>query len=392
MILDKLPEWSDYMNILQDAERVLDKTGDLSDPQKRQEAYRLLFSAVASGYHSAFADPRYPDFVPVVSNILNTIGANPDFVYGYTQLDGQGAYRLSGFRGDEVFVVIDLTAGGLGVLDALGPSVGFIDLDTLNVATDGSFDVLLSAERPADYSGDWFELNPDTKTAAFRKAYYHWGAGNETRLVIERLDSEPSGMRMDAGEVSRRLNLLSEYVSRYVQFVLGYGDRLRAQGFTNQLEYDDWAGKGGLPGQHYYQGLYELKPGEALILESALPEKVRYWNVQLNDSLWNSIDWFAHQCSLNGAQAKLDDDRKFRAVISPEDPGVANWLDTGGHLQGSLMLRWTQASSGPEPSLTKVQLADLRRHLPQTTPIVTPQQREVELRMRNRSAQLRRRW
>ena len=391
MSAKSLPEWGDYMAILQAAEDVLSAAPNMADPQGRQEAYSLLFSAVASGYHIAFADADYPEFVPVVSNILNSIGANPDFVYGYTQLDGDGLYRLSGYRGDEIFVLIDFTAGGLGVLDRLGPSVGFIDVDTLNIAEDGSFEVLLSAERPIGYLGDWFELNPNTRTAAFRKASYDW-AGNSSRLVVERLDRSPLGRRIDAEEISRRLTLLSEYVSRYLQFILAYGQKQRQAGLINRLEHDDWVGKGGVEDQHYYQGLYELKSGEVMILETSLPTSVRYWNIQLNDPLWRSVNWFTHQSSLNGQQAGLDEDGKFRAVISPVDPSVPNWLDTGGYLQGSLMLRWMQASEGPEPTLKIVNMSDLGNALPASTPRVTTKEREETLRRRNRAAQLRVRW
>ena len=289
-------------------------------------------------------------------------------------------------------MLIDFTAGGLGVLDRLGPSVGFIDLDTLSIGADGDFDVLLSSERPESYLGDWFQLNPSTKTATFRKAYYHWGNGNETRLAIERLDCTFPSKRLDANEISRRLTLLVEYVSRYTQFILGYGAKQRSLGFVNRLEHDDWAGKGGGSGQHYYQGIYDLLPGEVLIVETDVPDKVRYWNIQVNDPIWNTIDWFTHQSSLNGSQAMIDDDGKFRAVISPVDPGVPNWLDTGGHFQGSLMLRWMAASSGPEPIVTIVSFSEVRNHLPDTTPVVTAQQRSEILRQRNISAQLRRRW
>jgi len=392
MTNEQLPNWGDYMAILEGAAAVLDNAPDMNDPQKQQEAYRLLFSAVASGYHSAFADPNHPDFVPVVSNILNSVGANPDFIYGYSQLDGNGCYRLSGIRGDEVFVLIDFTAGGLGVLDQLGPAVGFIDVDSLNIASDGSFEVLLSAEKPEDYTGDWYELNPDTKTASYRKAFYEWGDGKSTRLAIERLDSAPRGERLSAAETSRRLKLLTEYVSRYVGFIMGYGNKQRAEGYVNKLEHDDWAGRGGVSGQHYYQGIYELQVDEALIIETELPDKVRYWNIQVNDPIWNTIDWFTHQSSINGSQAKLDNDGKFRAVISVQDPGVPNWLDTGGHLNGSLMLRWTEASSGPEPALKIVPLAELRTHLPADTPQISAQQRAESLRARNKAAQFRCRW
>jgi len=71
---------------------------------------------------------------------------------------------------------------------------------------------------------------------------------------------------------------------------------------------------------------------------------------------------------------------------------VPNWLDPGGNMAGAIMLRWTEASSGPEPSLRLVGLADLRAQLPADTPHVSPAMRETQLRARRRSVQWRRRW
>jgi hypothetical protein len=42
------------------------------------------------------------------------------------------------------------------------------------------------------------------------------------------------------------------------------------------------------------------------------------------------------------------------------------------------------------PTVTKVKLSDLRRHLPKDTPVVTPEQRRVELDVRRVAVQ--RRW
>jgi hypothetical protein len=151
----------------------------------------------------------------------------------------------------------------------------------------------------------------------------------------------------------------------------------------NRLEHDDWAGRGGVAGQHYWQGAFKLAPGEAMLIETDVPETVRYWNIQLNDPLWNTIDWFNRQSSLNGGQARLDADGRFRAVIGPDDPGVPNWLDTGG---------WLEASSSPEPSLKIAPLDEIRAQLPKDTDVVTPEMRQEALRRRRRGAQLRRRW
>ncbi len=123
-----------------------------------------------------------------------------------------------------------------------------------------------------------------------------------------------------------------------------------------------------------------------------MPEQHHYWNVQVIDGLWNQVELVHRLSSLNGHQAQLDADGKFRAVLSVQDPGVANWLDTGGHIHGMMIGRWYRCSSHPLPTLTKVKLQDVRQHLPASTPEWTPEQRAEQIRQRRVGAQLRRRW
>lgn len=378
--------------MMQSADEIMQALPDDLRVEMQQDSCRLLFQSIAAGYLTAFADPDRPDFVPVVNNVLNSHCANPDFRYGFAQIVGRGSYRLTGFRGEGVFIFFDILAGGIGVMDELGPSVGFIDLDTLQLDEDGGFDVILSAERPAGHEGDWRYLDPRATAITMRDASYHWGIGEDARIAIERIDTPVIGTAFSASETARRLHRLSNYPRRYAALALNHVSGQRDRNFINTLEADDWAGRGGVAGQYYHQGLFHLKADEALILETDLPHDVRYWSVQLGDALWNAIDWVNCQSSLNGGQAVIDDDGKFRAVIAPFDPGVANWLDSAGHLDGSIMLRWTEASNRPEPTLTVAPLAQIRDHLPANVESVSPEMREVRLRQRRRGAQLRRRW
>ena len=384
--------WEERIARFGDTSELLTLLANPDDPQAAAEAERLFWMTLASGWFTAFADPDLPDFVPAVNTHLNCIGTNPDFIYGTASIDGRGSYLLTGERGDGLFLLMDIAAGGFGVMDEFGPSLGTLDFDTLSLDDDGRFSLLLSAEKPEDWAGEWHRLDPAARSLSLRQASYDWGKGREARIAIERTDKAHLPRRWPAKEIADRLTALASYPKRLSGMAIGFIKAQRDKGLWNALEHDDWAGKGGVQGQHYYQGLFRLEPGQVLLLETELPETVRYWNVQLSDMLWNSVDWMNRQSSLNGGQAQIDADGKFRAVIALDDPGVPNWLDTGGNSEGAIMLRWTEASSGPTPSLRLIDLTDLRSQLPPDTPDVAREMREAQLRTRRRAVQYRRRW
>jgi hypothetical protein len=112
----------------------------------------------------------------------------------------------------------------------------------------------------------------------------------------------------------------------------------------------------------------------------------------LTNDIYETTDWSNNQASLNDAQARIDRDGWFRAVVSARDPGVPNWLDTSGYPSGAIQGRWFDASSAPTPEVKKLKLADVRSALPQDTPAVTPAEREAAVRERRIKAQMRVVW
>jgi hypothetical protein len=134
--------------------------------------------------------------------------------------------------------------------------------------------------------------------------------------------------------------------------------------------------------------IYELAPDEALIIETEIPV-CKYWGIQLTDVFVATTEYVHHQSSLNGHQATLDSDGKFRGVVCSQDPGVPNWLDPVDNLHGTLFLRWYLADENKVPTVRKVRFDELRQHLPSDTPTVTSELRASQLRTR-RDAALRR--
>lgn len=381
MTSDTPPDWAHLSAGLGAVEDLAARAVAFAGEEVRPDVYVAVLRSVAQFAIGASVDPSSPELTPSAGSVFNAACPNPDFVITTSPLTPDGVYRLSGSRGTTHFVTVTLR--GTEVLE--------FDLDELHIAEDGTFSVLLSSEPSEDDDSDWRRLPAGASGIGIRQAAYMPGE-IDGAFVIERLDApvRPSVGNPDrrATQVTTATQMAPAYVGMWLDHVSGLADR----GMINQLELDDWADRGGVEGQWYFQGIFELQPDEVLLLDTELPHPCRYWNVQLSDLLWNAIDPMRHQSSLNGAQARIGSDGRFRAVVSPDDPGIPNWLDTGGRTRGTVLGRWNQAASTPLPTATVVKATDLRDHLPADTPTVTPAEREESLRARMRAMQLRRRW
>jgi hypothetical protein len=390
-----LANWGEYLDLAKNAVELESQLWDADDEQLRAALYRQFAMNLSQGYFFYFvADRNYPDFVPF-ENSAFLAQPNPDAVYHYSAIDGDGVYRITGRRGT-VPVMGFATAGNLiGMAEPPGPGYDNYDADALMLDADGNFNVILSAERPEGHSGDWWYLNPSTQFLIVRQFSYDWVNEVDGRLAIERLDIDEPRPPMSAEEVDARLRgLFGQYVRGLSRVCLGYMSALRSREDAEQVRLQSFEGLGNgndWP-QAYWECLYDLQPGEVLVLEIEIPDEHIYWNVQVIDALWNQVDILHRHSSINGFQAQLSSDGKFRAVLCPQDPGVPNWLDTGGDLRGMLIGRWYRCSSHPVPTVTKVALSELSSHLPADTPSVTSAERAEALRLRRTGAQLRRRW
>jgi hypothetical protein len=392
-----LPGWADQM-------RALERVGaDLSDrwrPEgateaERQDMNRLALSMLSCGYLChVYTDARRPVFMPLWNYAFNQGGPNPDYVYSTTEVDPTGVYRISGYRGTTRFVEIAQQSFDIlspSVLAGGSPIVTSHDLDDLEIAPDGYFTVVMSAERPAGHGGDWWHFEPATQRLLLRSCSADWKQEIDARVAIERLDDRASDM--PAEEIARRFSEMAVWIEGMIDFdmqlVRYYRDH---HGVNTLLRSSKVDTIGGLPKQAYYDGIHEIDDDEALIIETALPRECRYWQALVADDRFCTVDWVNRLSSVNDSQAHIDGDGKFRAVVSRRDPGVPNWLDKADHPWGVIQLRWNRATDCPDPTVKKVRFTDVRAHLPADTPVVTPDQRQEQLRVRREAAQLRRIW
>jgi hypothetical protein len=392
-----LANWADQMRSLEQVGDNLLATWRPEGPTEAevQDMNKLALSILACGYLCrVYTDSSRPVFMPLWNYAFNQGGPDPDYVYSTTEIDSTGVYRISGYRGTTRFV--EITQQGFDMLGVTDPSAGgpapvTHDLDDLALADDGYFQVILSAQRPADHSGDWWELNSTTCRLLMRKCACDWREELDARVAIERLDD--GGGDMTPEESERRFSDMAAWVEGMISFDMALARYYREHHGVNTLlrstKVDEM---GSLPAQAYYDAIHEIDDDEALIIETELPERCRYWQALVADDRFCTIDWVNRQSSLNDTQARIDSDGKFRAVVSRLDPGVPNWLDKADYPWGVIQMRWNHASNYPDPTMIKVPFADIRAHLPADTPVVTPEERSEHLRLRREGAQLRRIW
>ena len=363
------------------------------DPQIMAEATRLLLYGLARASSDALVgDRRHPMFVPELNIAQNIFQPNADTIYKSALIEKGGSYLLRGDRGTVRMIILAQMGPDTLRTGQHSPLLGQIDFDTLTLGNDGSFEFVISPERPAGYEGDWFALDPKCEKLMVRTVSCDWGVEREPRFGIARLDVDDAKGRPSLTQLHAAFDEIPFITGVCAMAFPTHVEELRNEGYLNELKIFDVSQMSGLQGQFYYEGAYELADDEALISEVRVPDSYRYWSIILTNDLYETTDWYNNQASLNDAQGVVDPDGVFRTVISARDPGVHNWLDTSGYPSGAIQGRWFEASAKPMPTLRKVKVGDVLSQLPQSTRRVSPQERSEALRNRRLAAQMRIIW
>ncbi|MFP3499654.1 hypothetical protein SB759_36135, partial [Pseudomonas sp. SIMBA_059] len=77
-------------------------------------------------------------------------------------------------------------------------------LNQLDIAEDGSFEVIFSSERPEGYQGDWLYLHPESRFLLLRQFSYDWGNERDVKVCIERLGEQPLKPRMSVATIDQQ--------------------------------------------------------------------------------------------------------------------------------------------------------------------------------------------
>ena len=308
---------------------------------------------------------------------------NPDSVYRVIPISGDERYEIHGRVGphrmtENYFTLWNADMGTVAVLNGR----------TMNVDADGSFTITVDSA-PANGRPNHVQSTPEAHEFYIRDVLLHWDRDDPNHLAVQRLGDEPN---VAARTLDEQADATAAMMAHFADFTgkLSHGIyKMPANHFDLAWSADK---VGAMRNQVYVMGRFDLNPGEAFVVDVS-DGGAEYFTVPLSNIWGTTLDICDRTGSLNKAQSVPNEDGTYTYVISPTDPGVANWIDSDGLREGILTLRMAEfGEHGPREDLGAhsrvVPLDELEKAVP-TLRRVSAQQRATELAER-RAAYLRR--
>jgi len=351
--VDPFIGWKRFTNALSAAGEQMDAATQNLSSDERADGFRALLRAIHNQLARFEVDRVQPELVPFNTWRQKFFMDNPDFLYWVADIDSSRRYSMVGSRGASVFMSITVySSAGLEA-----SSQARVTSDELNFDAKGRFEVVLSRVRPSDPGVTWLAIPEGANVVWVRQFYDAIQDDTLGTCKIQSLDPIPIPRFIEPVHFSRRLAKLGPLFETIVK-TLTVGQIPEVKQGNHIREWSQM--KGGAvytePGIFYQRGAWELKQGQALVLEGNVVP-ARYWNIQLYSRYLNSLDHRYRCVSLTGKRIETELDGTFRLVLSAEDPGISNWLDTEGRQFGMFVIRWLH----PEvvPPLPKVRVMNL---------------------------------
>ncbi|MBP2453018.1 DUF1214 domain-containing protein [Mycolicibacterium lutetiense] len=350
-------ELSEAFNALLDAVRAIEQKLLTAEPTLSEpdllDGYRLAFSVLRVSVDAyVWGDRDKPILVDATSPYLKWGGDNADAFYQLAPLNPARTYRVTGNRGDAVYMSMTVY-GGPGEGRYSDRIVGTINNRDLEFDEDGNFEFIMS---PDPHPGTWLKLDADAEFALTRNYMNDSATERRPEWRIETVN--PPARRSDsAAELARRFRYAKNWLQEQVSFLptkVEPANQLHPPFPVPQNAYGWSAGDAA-----YAMGSYDLTSDQALIIEGTSPECV-FWNLCLWNPFLHTFDYTHERVTINGAHVTYESDGSWRIVVSEKDPGHPNWVSTAGRSTGLMWLRWFLPEETPaQPQCRVVHVAEV---------------------------------
>lgn len=338
---------------------------------------------------------------------------NPDTIYRMMGVNSTSTYVITGkfapgqMPAETTFSVLT----GLG-----GTTAAVLNAKDMQINPDGTFTVTVSSRPAVQGETNHLQIPTNTTLIVARNTLSDWNAQSPMSLSIQRVGGPPDSLFAQIGGFAipglgsfvAGNSLLTNLVSLIpplpvmptflkgleASVVLALGLQMEPQYMSVATQ--DSSGKTKAPNvftdpesnatflstQVQSPGYFQLTNDQALVL-TITPGDAGYFVVPVTNDWTITKNYWDQQTSLNIEQSVANPDGSYTIVVSPTDPGVANWVSTGGLNQGTISIRFqdidTSGTDLPKVSSQVVALSDLDTVLPAGTTYVTAAQRQAAL-------------
>ena len=334
-----------------------------ADELEAVEGYRYVTELLSEASELFVeADPERPRFSSIASPARKLLGDNPDALYQQAIIRGDRSYRITGRRDEQTYISFTVhgpdPAGGIN-----GPVLADRNDRDFSIDADGTYELILS---PEEHPGNWIKLEPDARMVIVRN-YFLRERSVQTdphiavRIAIEPLEDPGPPPPLDDPTFAQRLRDATAFLRATTTGMRVFGEPATVPFVSNEPNTvgPPWSFRNadvdaaGAVDIYYSSGSFELGPDDALVMEGVLPRcvfaNVMLWNVHMQ-----TLEYSTRRCSLNAAQMDTGSDGSYTIVISERDPGVPNWIDTGGHRRGTIFWRFLLPEEQPETPRCRV--------------------------------------
>ena len=334
--------------------RMVEQLAD--DPDTLLEAHRWILSILqVAADVNLWADTARPRFVEIVGPYKKWGGDNADAFYCFAPIDPARSYRVTIEPGDAVY--LSLTVYG-------GPNdgryseriVGSANSQDAGWRQGGSFQLMVSPDRPADLDVAWIRLEPDAVAAITRDYLEHPSTGQRAKWHIEAYDP-PETYRDDDADLARRLTAMTTWLREQASMVPLPPAAANAidPPYPVPTTTFGWAAGDAA----YAMGAFELDDDQAMVIRGRSPECV-FWNMCLWNPLLHTYNYDYERVTINGTQVEYEPDGSWTIVVASRRPNHPNWVSTAGHRKGRIWFRWFLPAETPEhPQVEVVQVTSL---------------------------------
>ena len=299
-------------------------------------------------------DPDFPRIFQLTDDKIKIGADNPDNIYQQAVVRGDREYRIRGTRGTVPYLSIGTKANRYAI-DGTMTSTGEIEFADVELAADGTFEIIVSAKQ---HPGNWLPMAEDTTFLIIRQTFDDKKTQIPAEMHIERISDGPAvPALLTADAIAQQLQGSAAWVRGTANTFADWSEWFKSQ--PNRIYDADqtvFYRGGGDPKIWYGHIYYDLAPGEALVLEVMPPKNCRMWNFQIDNWWMESLDHVHQKVWINNSQASYEADGSIVLVCADADPGFGNWIDLAGHRQGTGLWRWIEADDHPVPQCRIVKL------------------------------------